>query len=453
MPDMIRSSLLDEHQDFASAITLLDQWVNYRVHRMHQPGLALGIVHQGDLIWAKPYGLADVASGTPVTLDTRFRIASISKTFTATAIMQLRDAGQLRLDDPVADYLDWFTLQYADAPPITLRHLLMHVSGLPRDGARSIWESDDFHTWDEVIDLMPEFAPTMPPLQAFSYSNLGYAILGGVVQAVSGQEWADYIQQHILDPLDMHDTLPSAHGGEPNLATGYLREDDAYQRSGMHVVDAKAYDAATGMASTVRDLAKYARFHLGTEENGVLSPHTLRDMHRVHWLYEKWDGGYGLGMGLMRLGDFETSGHGGGYKGFLTGFTLARKEKAAVIILTNAIDSEPFQFTERAFKLVVPELVKIDAKKTEAQPEWRQYVGRYVSDWVNVQVLVHDNQLQVVSIPFPDAPRTTLIPTDDPHTFTIKVPGNPGEMARFEFDDAGSVTRLWLRNEYADRVG
>ncbi|MCX9080161.1 MAG: serine hydrolase, partial [Candidatus Methanoperedens sp.] len=325
MIDLIRSSLLDEHQDLNSAFMLLDQWTQYKVHRLHQPGLALGVVFKGNLIWAKGYGLADRELGAPVTLATRFRVASISKTFTATAIMQLRDAGMLRLDDPVSEHLDWFTVQYPDAPPITICHLLTHTSGLPRDGARSMWESDDFHTWEEVVELMPERVPTMPPVQEFSYSNLGYAVLGGVVQAVSGECWADYVQRHILDPLEMTDTLTSVEGGVPNLATGYLREDADGHRKPMHVVDAKGFDPATGMASTLRDLAKYARFHLSTEDNGVLSPHTLRDMHRVHWLDANWKGGYGLGIGISRIGDYTLSGHGGGYKGFLTGFLISRE--------------------------------------------------------------------------------------------------------------------------------
>lgn len=452
MSDTIQTAIITDHQDLASAITILDQWVQYRVHRLHQPGLALGIVHKGELIWAKAYGTADQASGDPVTLDTRFRIASISKTFTATAILQLRDARHLRLDDPVADHLDWFTVQYEDAPPITIRHLLTHTSGLPRDGARPIWEDDDFHTWAEVIDVMPQRVPTMPPLQDFSYSNLGFTVLGAIIEAVSGQSWADYIQQHILDPLAMRETLTGASGGEPNLATGYLREDDDGQRGGMHVVDAKAYDAATGMASSVRDLAKYARFHLGTEANDILSSHTLRDMHRIHWINEKWEQGYGLGMILRRFNGFEVSGHSGGYKGFITQFAISRKEQFAAIVLTNAIDSDPMQVLEQMYKLVLPELVKISAEKHEAQEAWQQYVGRYASEWANVQVIIHDNQLQIVNIHYPDAPRTVLVPTDEPHTFTIQLPGNPGETARFEFDDTGKVIRLWERNEYADRA-
>jgi CubicO group peptidase (beta-lactamase class C family) len=123
----LQNSFVDQHADLATAVGLLDKWISLQLRERHLPGLAIGIVHQGDLIWGKGYGFSNIEQNMPVTLDTRFRIASITKTFTALAVLQLRDAGKLRLDDPVSDYLSWFNLRYEGAPPITIRHLLTHV--------------------------------------------------------------------------------------------------------------------------------------------------------------------------------------------------------------------------------------------------------------------------------------------------------------------------------------
>ena len=107
--------LIENHTDLGTAIDILDRWIGNTMHKHHQPGIAIGIVYDGELLWGKGYGYADIETQTPVTLDTRFRIASITKTFTATAIMQLRDAEKLSLDDPVSNYLDWFNLRYKGA--------------------------------------------------------------------------------------------------------------------------------------------------------------------------------------------------------------------------------------------------------------------------------------------------------------------------------------------------
>ena len=123
--------------EVAGAIRVLDAWIAHEVAQREQPGLSIGIVHDQELIWSKGYGWADRDRKIPATPATLYRIASISKLFTSTAVMQLRDAGRLQLDDPVAKHLAWFRIRNAhpQGPTITLRHLLSHISGLPREAA------------------------------------------------------------------------------------------------------------------------------------------------------------------------------------------------------------------------------------------------------------------------------------------------------------------------------
>lgn len=445
---MLQTDFVTQHADLASATSLLDKWINGQLHERHLPGLAAGIVHNGALIWGNGYGCADVERGLPVTLDTRFRIASITKTFTAVAILQLRDGGKLRLDDAVSNYLTWFDLRYPGAPPITIRHLLAHTSGLPRDASVPVWTEDNFQSWDEVVTTTQQRKPVNPPLLEFGYSNLGYTLLGGIVEVVSGESWAAYIQKHILAPLDMQNTLVTPTS-QDELSAGYFIPDDQHNRKAVPFVETKGFSPSASMASSVSDLAKYARFHLSTQDNGVLSSHTLREMHQIQWLYKDWAGGYGLGTAVQRIGDWTVSGHSGGYKGYVTQFVMCREHNTGVIVLSNSLDGDPYQLVERAYKLVLPEILKITKPApAEPKPEWQEFVGSYLADWGEVVVLVRDGQLQMVNLRNLNVPPGILEPTEHPNEFILKEPGNPWETARFELDAAGKVIRLWGRNEY-----
>ena len=445
---MTQTDFLNDHPGVGTAIRLLDKWTERQLHQLHQPGLAMGLVHNGELLWGRGYGLANIAEAKPITLDTRFRIASITKTFTATAILQLRDAGKLRLEDAVSDYLAWFDLQYEDAPPITIYHLLTHTSGLPRDASIPHWTDNVFQSWDELVRTTKERQPVRPPLGDYAYSNLGYSLLGGIIAAVSGQTWEDYIQTHILDALGMAHTVVSPDGSEADLATGYLRLSDDYERADAPFAATGGFSPSASMASSINDLVKYAKFHLSKGETPILSGYSLRDMHRIHWLHEDWNAGYGLGSSIFRVNDWTISGHSGGYKGYLTQFTLCRKHDFGVIVLTNSFESMPTQYIQQAYKLVLPEIIKVTAKTSEPQAHWQRYVGTYVGDWDIAEVVIRNGELQMVSVDFIDGYPARLKPTEEDHVFVIEVPGNPGETARFETDDEGNVTRLWTRNEY-----
>lgn len=446
-------SALLQHADLVTAIDLLDDWTAHQVRQRHQPGLALGIVYGGELLWGRGYGVADLESGMPITLDTRFRIASITKTFTATGILQLRDAGKLGLDDPVSQHLGWFDLRFEDAPEITIRNLLTHSSGLPRDSKNPMWTECEAPTWDDFISDTKSRAPTRPPYEKFAYSNLGYSLLGGVIEAVTGQSWADYLQANVLNPLGMSETRPLPSADDPQLATGYTREKDEYRRDALPFWLMNGFEASANFASSVNDLVKYAGFHLGLDDGAVLSPYTLLDMHRVHWLDEGWKSGYGLGMGLYRIKDWIISGHGGGYPGYLTAFSVCREHKTGVIALTNALGSDPQVYVEQAYKLVLPEIIKATAEDKPAAPDdWRKYVGVYESEWDRQKVVIRDGRLQLVSLNWIDEKPTILEPTDETGVFTLKQPGQSNETLRFELDAAGEVLRMWERSEYSIRA-
>ena len=233
------------------------------------------------------------------------------------------------------------------------------------------------------------------------------------------------------------------------MAVGYLVPSVDYVHKSAPFVATDGFAPSASMSSSVNDLVKYAGFHLNTQSHVILSRHSLREMHNVHWLYKDWQGGYGLGIAIVRINDWTVSGHSGGYKGYLTQFMMCRDHNFGVIVLTNSVDSDPFQFVERAYKMVLPEVVKIDKPETPEPPAvWQNFVGCYYSDSGEIEVFIRENKLQMMTIRYVHVPPIMLVPTDHPNEFVIKDPNNPQETARFDLDSEGRVKRMWMRNEY-----
>lgn len=171
----------------ADALRVLDAWIDYQVH-WSEPGLAIGIVHDHELIWARGYGFADMERGIPATPESVFRVGSISKVFTAIAVMQLRDEGKLDLDDPVEEHQPWLRVRRADPydSPITVWHLLPHTSGLPHSPEGVDWVTYTGLAREEVIRGFPQVESSFPVGTRYQYSNLGFVVLGELVAGLSG---------------------------------------------------------------------------------------------------------------------------------------------------------------------------------------------------------------------------------------------------------------------------
>ncbi|HWX79996.1 MAG TPA: serine hydrolase domain-containing protein, partial [Steroidobacteraceae bacterium] len=208
--------------DVLGAERLFSAWLEGQIAYRGIPGVAVGIVSDQDLVWSKGFGFANIQAKQPMTAATKFRIASNSKLFTAIAIMQLREEGKLRLDDPVVKYLPWFKAKPAgdDDGPITIEQLLSHSSGLQRE-AGDHWVSFDFPTAEQLQRLYADRQAAFPPSVRWKYSNLAYAVAGLIVEKVSGEKWADYVDENIFKPLGMAGT--SVDKNVPGLAVPYGR--------------------------------------------------------------------------------------------------------------------------------------------------------------------------------------------------------------------------------------
>ncbi len=441
--------------EVADALEVLDTWITATAAQREQPGVSVGIVYDQDLIWAKGYGYADLERRIPATPATLYRIASISKLFTATAIMQLRDAGKLRLDDPVSERLSWFSIKTSghDSPAITMRHLITHTSGLPREAVGVDWNDVVYPTREAMRRSFPNQEAVYPPGTVWKYSNLALSIAGEVVGEVSGIPWAHYVEQRILQPLGMTATRTTPARDTPGLAVGYSPRRPGQKREPQPFVDAGAISPSASLASSVEDLAKFLSLQFREDEGRtqVLRGSTLREMHRIQWLNPDWQSGWGLGFRIRRVGDQVRVGHSGGVPGHSTNVETILDQKLGVIVLTNGADGNPTSYLEQAFDLVGPAIARAVAKPSAsavADPAWQQYVGRYRSRWGETQVKVLGSHLVMISPEAGDpwGSRVTLEPVA-PGTFRMVQSGSVygdaiGELITFETNARGEVVRM-----------
>ena len=222
-----------------STKSLVDRLFTEHARKSHFPGFVYGVIADGQLVYSGGAGFSDVEKKMVASTTTVFRIASMSKSFTALAILKLRDEGKLRLDDAASLYIpEMKSIRYltADAPVITIRHLLTHAAGFPEDnpwGDRQLADRDQ-----ELTDLVKKVSFSNPPGVAYEYSNLGFALLGRIITIVAGKPYQQYIRDVILKPLGMHDTYWE-YGEVPpeKLAHGYRLVDGNWKEESLLLVD------------------------------------------------------------------------------------------------------------------------------------------------------------------------------------------------------------------------
>ena len=318
---------------------VLDRWPS--------AGLAVAVIRDGDLAWFHGPGLADVAARTPITEDTVFRIASLTKTFTAIAVMQLWEQGLMDLDAPANDYLRTFRLVPAkpDLSPATVRHLLTHTAGVGywrrlSDLLQPGVGSGDRAARSGAQPLADYYRQGLPvevePGTKWVYSNHGFAALGQIVEDVSGQPLDRYLRERIFDPLGMeHTDLNRSERVSPYLATGYVLR----SRGLKPVADREVpTPGGGGMYATTADIGRYvaALLRMAANDHGsVLRPETVATMFRPHFQPDPRVPGMGLAFELGQEGDHRTVGKTGILSGFHSAIALAPEAGIGVIVFSN----------------------------------------------------------------------------------------------------------------------
>ena len=274
-------------QKIRAAFPVIEKMYLEYAEQNHLPGFVFGVVVDGELVHSGQFGYTDVNQETPVTNQSIFRIASMTKSFTAMAILQLRDVGKLRLDDSVSQYvpaLKEVTYLTQDAPVITIRHLLTHAAGFPEDnpwGDRQLADSDAEFT--QLLEGGLSFSNV--PGVAYEYSNLGFTLLGSIITEVSGQPYQQYISENILQPLGMDNTYwEYAKVPADELAHGYRQAESGWKEEPL--LHDGAFGAMGGLLTSLEDFSRYMALHQAAwpprdgKEQEVLKRSSLREMHQ-----------------------------------------------------------------------------------------------------------------------------------------------------------------------------
>lgn len=353
------------------ALPAIDSLFRAFAARQHVPGIAYGVIVDGRLLHVGTAGLREVPTRAPVDTSTVFRIASMTKSFTAAAILQLRDAGKLSLDDPVERHVpELRTLRYptTDAPKITIRHLLTHSEGWPEDNP---WGDQQLAATDaEMSAMMRSGIPfSTSPGTAYEYSNYGFAILGRVVANVSGMPYPRYVRERLLEPLGMRvTTLEASSVPAHRLAHGYRWQDEAWLEEAQ--LPDGAFGPMGGMLTSVSDLSKWVGMMLGAwpprdgPETYPLARASAREMQQV-WRFSGASavrdsagvalnaGGYGYGLRVQQTCLFDVSvSHTGGLPGFGSIMRWLPEHGVGIVALGNRTYTPWTPVVEQAFALL-----------------------------------------------------------------------------------------------------
>jgi D-alanyl-D-alanine carboxypeptidase len=441
MPDLDRDDVLD-------ACRYLDSWLAFRRHAERIPGVQAAVLHDDAVVLSTAHGISSTATGDPLRPDHLFRIASHSKTFTATAVMQLAERGVLRLDDTVGERVP--ALASSTIAPVTVRELLAHGGGVIRDGHDGdFWQLfREFPDRDELVRVATDAADILPRNDRFKYSNIGYSVLGLVIEEVSGQPFGGYVREHIIDRLGLADTGPEYDAGRAgDYAGGHTGLGYADVRIPIEHVDTDAMAAATGCYATATDLVRYAAAHFAGDER-LVSEASKRQMQHAHWKVSGTEEEYGLGFQIATIGRRRVLGHGGGYPGHITRTYFDPVDRLAVSVFTNAIDGPAAAWASVAVKLV--DLAaggrQEGAGATSTASERKTFCGRFATLWGVIDIVDLGGRLFQLSPWAPDPTlATTRLEVIDADTLRIaETPGYgaPGELVGFERDAAGTVVSL-----------
>ena len=368
-----------------------DEYIHGQFNQHAAGGLAVGIVHRGELVYARGFGWADYPTRRPVTPDTSFRIGSISKTFTAIGIMQLWEQGKIDLDAPVNDYLKSYRFGHPDpnAPPITFRHIFTHRTGL-----------GDIRSWRELIPGQPisisAHRGQAPPLREFyaeglttelhpgrkwAYDNHAYGTLGQIIEDVSGQPFGQYMIHHVFEPLGMNQTDYFLTERVQDFATGYQPQGGPLERVDYTDI---VIPGAGSIFSSVNQMALYvaALMNGGANEHGrVLREETLAMMMERQWSLDERLPAMGMTFWLENAQGHRIAQHGGGWPGFISMMLVAPDDELAVLAFTNCGNRSSYDVSlglMQQLLQIAPESVTPPYPEIQVEPlAWAELTGVY----------------------------------------------------------------------------
>ena len=453
----------NEEKNYDEAYKLIAVWLEAQKDFERLPSITAVIVKDQDILWSGAFGKSNIEGGRDAKANTLCSICSISKLFTSVAIMKLYDEGKLRLDDELKDVLPWFKLkqQFSDSGPITIRSLLTHSSGLPRQSDVPYWSAPDFSfpTVEEMKKALMSQETLYPASSNFQYSNLALSLLGEVVAEISGMSYEDYVTEYILNPLKLNDTRPNLpktlYGND--LAIGYSALNRSLNREEVPLFDAKGITPAAGYSSNVLDLGRFAswQFRLrDSKEKEILKPSTLKNMHNVHWTDPDFKLTWGLGFSVYKGSDgSKWVGHGGSCPGYRSTLQLNLKSKMAYSVMINAGGTSPRKYTSAMHSIM---LKTETITKNNSKVNLEDYTGFYDDQpWASESYLgTWNGKLVSLSLSSDNPARAmTFYKHIEGDTFKrIKDNGDLGEISSFERDENGKVIRVKSHQNYSVKM-
>lgn len=432
------------------SLEFISSWLKFCYEQDEIPGYAVAIACQGKLILNEAYGYADLATKTPLTTSHIFRIASHSKTFTATSLMQMQEQGKLRIDDYVVSYLPWLK-QHRDKrwQKVTLRQLMSHGAGVIRDGLNAdYWQLErPFPSEQELKKEVLESDLVLENNIKMKYSNFGYSLLGMVIEVVSAESYANYVTAHIVRPLGLKNTGPEyASSIKARLVTGYGLREAGNSRLPIANIDTRAMAAATGFYSTAEDLCTYFTAQLPGSKK-LLSDESKKEMQRVHYhAYRPTkdnEEDYGLGLGIQFVGQHKTIGHGGGFPGQITKSMADPKDELVVVALTNSVDGPATAIVKGIYGII--DYYQNNTPTGKPKHDLRALEGRYFNLWGATNIVVTGDKVVAVYANSwqPFAQPEEFIYVDDT---TLKVAETDS------FNAEGELVRFKLKNGIVETV-
>ncbi len=403
------------------------------------PSLSAAVFRGGELVWDEAVGFADFEQQIEASGDTQYAVASITKTFTAASVLQLRDEGKLELDDPLSRHLP----EAAHGTP-TLRRMLSHASGLQREPPGEVWESLEFPGEEELLRTLDQAEQVLPPAIAWHYSNLAYALLGHVVARVSGKPFKDYVRERLLAPVGLERTTwgPGDGAAVPYFVEPYS---DSVRRE--PELEAGAKGGESGLYSTVGDLARWGGFLCEPDES-VLAARSVAEMHDLQVMAQPdWTLGWGLGIELWRRGDRIFGGHTGGFPGFLSILVYSRRDRLGAVLLTNSgrwsnLSPTGLDLAEAALEELAPER---EPWAPEAAPteEVLPLLGRWWSEGDETIFSWRSGKLEARLAEAPVEWPPSVFEPEGEDCFRTVSGRERGEVLRVVRDEQGEVTRLY----------
>jgi CubicO group peptidase (beta-lactamase class C family) len=355
-----------QHNNPAAAFDRVREFIKKQLSERHLPSIAVAVARDGQIIWEEAFGWADAEKRIPATPNTMYSLASISKPFTATGLMILKERGRIELDHPINEYLGEakIAVRVGNPADATVRRVANHTAGLPLH-YQFFLEDEPYRapSRDETIRRYGNCVTA--PGERYQYSNLGYGILDHVITRVSGRSYADFMREEVFLPLGLTHT-------SVNIGPGLEKHQAVRYRDGSPIPFYDYDPAGAGAVyASAHDLVRFGMFHLKahlSDQKPILKDETIDEMQKAT-AEEGDNNGYGIGWEMNEGVDGRRSiWHGGGMPGVTTFLQLIPTEKIAIVVLCNAVSNLPDEVRGQIVEVVAPGVKRKPGVRNQAPP-------------------------------------------------------------------------------------